>query len=79
MKHGVTDPRVQDGTLNRVQLEPQILKKLTQEVKETVAKDIRLPRAVRNFSVVDLWNLRRNRRYKAHTRKQPTIHTGLRG
>lgn len=43
------------------QMEPELLKSLVTEVKETIATDIgEVQRPVRSFSVVDLWNIRRN-------------------
>jgi hypothetical protein len=70
---------VLDKDRSRIQLEPQILENLVRNVKETVATDIKFPKKVKRFSVVNLWNLRRNRRYRAQIRKQPAIHTGIRG
>ena len=65
---------------SRVQLEPQLLERLTKEVKETVATDMKLTvKSKRSFGAVNLWNIRRNSRYAAHPRKFPTIVTGLRG
>lgn len=44
-----------------VQVEPEVLKKLVTEVKETIATDIRaVKKQARSFSIVDLWNIRRN-------------------
>jgi hypothetical protein len=45
-----------------VQMEYAQLQDLLKEVKETVAKDIKLPepKTKRSFGVVDLWNIRRN-------------------
>ena len=44
-----------------VQMEPEILKNLVTEVKETIATDIgEIKKPVRSFSIVDLWNIRRN-------------------
>ncbi len=61
-----------------VQMEPAILKNLVNEVKETVATDVVLPGARKSsFGALKLWDLRRNRRYVAHTRKQPRIITGF--
>jgi hypothetical protein len=63
-----------------VQMEPQLLERLTKEVKETVATDVELTaKNKRSFGVIGLWNIRRNSRYAAHPRKFPTIVTGLRG
>ena len=45
-----------------VQMEYAQLQDLLKEVKETVAKDIKLPepKTKTSFGVVDLWNIRRN-------------------
>ena len=45
-----------------VQMEYGDLQDLLQEVKETVAKDIKLPEPATkpSFGVVDLWKIRRN-------------------
>jgi hypothetical protein len=44
-----------------VQVDPDILKRLLAEVKETVANYIQLPaEKQKEFSVVDMWNIRRN-------------------
>ena len=47
---------------SRVQMEAGMLKNLLSEVKETVAKDIKLPEPATkpSFGVVDLWKIRRN-------------------
>jgi hypothetical protein len=46
-----------------VQMEPEVLRNLVKEVKETVAKNIHLPKTSRpSFGIVDLWNIRRNAR-----------------
>jgi len=64
---------------SRVQMEPNILKRLVTEVPETVAMDVQLPKEKKNsFGVVSLWNIRRNSRYAAHARnKKPRIVTGI--
>jgi hypothetical protein len=63
---------------SRVQLEPQILRNLVTEVKETVATNVTLPKTVRNsFGIVGLWNIRRNGKFARGYRKQPRIVTGL--
>ena len=63
---------------SRVQMEPAILEQLVKEVKETVATDVAAPKARNNtFGALQLWAIRRNRRYSAHTRKQPRIVTGF--
>ena len=44
-----------------VQMEPEVLKNLVKEVKETVAMNVQLPKSVKPFfGIVDLWNIRRN-------------------
>ena len=45
-----------------VQMEYGVLQNLLTEVKETVAKDIKMPEPVTkpSFGVVDLWKIRRN-------------------
>jgi hypothetical protein len=45
-----------------IQMEYGVLQDLLQEVKETVAKDIKLPEPATkpSFGVVDLWKIRRN-------------------
>lgn len=61
-----------------VQMEPAILKNLVAEVKETVATSVAMPKAPeRSFGSLDLWAIRRNRRYSAYGRKQPRIVTGF--
>lgn len=47
-----------------VQMEYGVLQNLLTEVKETVAKDIKMPEPVTkpSFGVVDLWKIRRNAR-----------------
>lgn len=46
-----------------VQMEPEVLKNLVREVKETLATDIKLPGVKqRSFTAADLWNIRRNAR-----------------
>lgn len=46
-----------------VQMEPEVLKSLVKEVRETVAMNIQLPKAAKpSFGIVDLWNIRRNSR-----------------
>jgi uncharacterized protein YeaC (DUF1315 family) len=64
---------------SRVQMEPNILKRLVTEVPETVATDVQLTKQKKNsFGVVSLWNIRRNSRYAAHARnKKPRIVTGI--
>jgi hypothetical protein len=44
-----------------VQMEPEILRNLVSQVKETVAKDIPSPQETSpSFGIADLWNIRRN-------------------
>ena len=44
-----------------VQMEPELLKNLVAEVEETIADDLQEPvTPQRSFSIVDLWNIRRN-------------------
>ena len=44
-----------------IEMEPEILRNLVKEVKETIAIDIQRPEMPqRSFSIVDLWNIRRN-------------------
>ena len=63
---------------SKVQMEPAILKNLTNEVKETLAKDVVLTRPRKSpFGTVQLWNIRRNSRYGAYPRKNPKIVTGF--
>ena len=63
---------------SRVQMEPNILKRLVTEVHETVATDVQLKEKKNSFGVVSLWNIRRNSRYAAHARnKKPRIVTGI--
>ena len=46
-----------------VKMEPEVLRNLVKEVKETVAMNIQLPKAAKpSFGIVDLWNIRRNSR-----------------
>lgn len=69
-----------DVVHSRVQMEPAILERLVTEVKETVATEVALPgaRAPKStFSALNLWAIRRNRRYSASGRKQPRIVTGF--
>lgn len=43
-----------------VQVDPEVLKELLTEVKETVANYIELPTVKREFRLVDMWKIRRN-------------------
>lgn len=64
----------------RVQMEKTILDRLVTEVKETVATDVALSNGnarKSSFGTLDLWAIRRNRRYWASGRKQPRIITGF--
>ena len=47
-----------------VQMEPEVLKNLVKEVKETVARDMQvLPKLSKaSFGIADLWNIQRNAR-----------------
>jgi hypothetical protein len=64
---------------SRVQMEPNILKRLVTEVHETVATDVHQVKEKKTaFGIVSLWNIRRNGRYAAHTRhRKPRIVTGI--
>jgi hypothetical protein len=61
---------------SKVQMEPAILKNLTAEVKETLAKEL-VPANNRksSFGAVQLWNIRRNGR--RILRRDPRIVTGF--
>jgi hypothetical protein len=77
MKHDVMRSIVQNGT-GRTFLEPQLFKQLVREVKETVATDVDCPKEPKaSFGIVDLWNIRRNRRYAGKTRKKTTVTPGF--
>jgi len=53
-----------------VQMEPELLKRLVTEVKETVAKDVHVPKAKKSaFSVAELWNIQRSMRSASSMRK----------
>ena len=53
-----------------VQMEPELLKRLVTEVKETVAIDVQTPKAKRNaLKVVDLWNIQRSMKSASSMRK----------
>jgi hypothetical protein len=43
-----------------VQVEPELLKNLVTEVKETIATDVQECEEPKRFTVVDMWNIRRN-------------------
>ena len=71
------EPNLNQAT-KRTLLEPAILERLVTEVKETVATDVALRGAAKNsFSALNLWAIRRNRRYSATGRKKPRIVTGF--
>jgi hypothetical protein len=50
----------QDVMPSIVQMDQETLKKLTTEVKETVATDYALPEIKTRFTSVNLWNIHRN-------------------
>ncbi|MBS1600061.1 MAG: hypothetical protein JST75_17680 [Bacteroidetes bacterium] len=53
-----------------VKMEPELLKRLVTEVKETVAIDMNASKAKRNaLRVVDLWNIQRNVKSAGSMRK----------
>jgi len=53
-----------------VQMEPELLKRLVTEVKETVAINVEAPKAKRSaLRVVDLWNIQRNVKSAGSMRK----------
>ena len=65
---------------SRVQMEKAILEKLVAEVKETVATEVAVAddnARKSSFSALNLWAIRRNRRYSAYGRKKPRIVTGF--
>lgn len=45
-----------------IQMDAEELRTLTAEVKETVATDVKLPKALKKnvFTAADMWNIRRN-------------------
>jgi hypothetical protein len=45
-----------------VRIDQETLKKLTTEVKETLAAGYKLPKAKNSFHSVNLWNIHRNRK-----------------
>ena len=76
---GAQEPNFDEAT-KRTLLEPAILERLVTEVKETVATGVAMPGArapKSSFSALNLWAIRRNRRYSASSRKQPRIVTGF--
>ena len=61
-----------------VQMEPRVLRQLTAEVKETVATDVDLAKHNKSsFGILDLWNLRRNRRSTGGRIRKTRIITGI--
>jgi len=61
-----------------VQMEPTILRKLMEEVKETVATDVEYAKEVKSsFGALDLYKIRRNRKPQGSLRKGGNIVTGL--
>lgn len=53
-----------------VQMDSEILKKLTTEVKETLATGIVMPAQKKRFAVVDLWKIQQAKKQTARiTRK----------
>ena len=50
---------------SRVQMEPILLKKLTAEVKETIATGVKMNEAAKpaSFKAIDMWNIQRRGRY----------------
>lgn len=52
-----------NGMSSRVQMDPEALKNLVSEVKETLAQDFIQPAEKDNtFTAADLWKIERNRR-----------------
>ena len=43
-----------------VEMEPELIKSLVTEVKETIAIDIQEAEMPKSFGIVDLWAIRRN-------------------
>jgi hypothetical protein len=61
-----------------VQMEPNVLRQLMAQVKETVATDVDFGKTNRtSFSVVDLWNIRRNRSKSGGRIRKSNIITGI--
>src|ERR1700744_6518565 len=74
---GAQEPNFDEAT-KRTLLEPALLERLVTEVKETVATDVALRGARKSsFGALNLWAIRRNRRYSAYGRKKPRIVTGF--
>ena len=59
----------------KVQMEPAILKNLTAEVKETLAKELLAKPRKSSFGALQMWNIRRNGR--RIVRRNPRIVTGF--
>jgi len=59
----------------KVQMEPAILKNLTAEVKETLAKELLAKPRKGSFGALQLWNIRRNGRRMVL--RNPRIVTGF--
>lgn len=47
-------------TTAMVQMEPELLKNLMNEVKETIATEFKVPQKPKQFGLVDMWNIRQN-------------------
>jgi hypothetical protein len=61
-----------------VRMEPRVLRQLVKEVKETVATDVDFGKTNKNaFGIVDMWNIRRNRRTAGSRLKKTNIITGI--
>jgi hypothetical protein len=63
-------------------MEPKILMNLVREVPETVATNINLQARASEpvsstFSILNLWNIRRNSRHAGNFRRKPRIVTGI--
>jgi hypothetical protein len=60
----------QDVMSSVVQMDNETLKRLTKEVKETLATGIIMPARKRRFAVVDLWRIHQSKKQPARiTRK----------
>lgn len=53
---------------SRVQMEPTLLKKLVDEVQETVATNVNVQHSTTasSFKAIDLWNIQRRGRYASN-------------
>ncbi len=59
---------------SRVQMEDNLLKKLVEEVKETVATGIEMPESTKtSFGVVDLWNIQKSARNSSSLMRRRVI------